>query len=91
MYAASPNDFSSFSPDFAASPVPQAIPFNRRNAGGLTSMSVPTQFQPGVHHNLHGHSALLVGSSLTASPSTPGYFGSQARSYSEAESLDPAK
>src|SRR5271163_2094154 len=67
MYAASPNDFGSFSPDFTQSPVPQAIPFNRRNGAGLTSMSVPTQFQPGVHHNLHGHSALLVGhgSSLT--------------------------
>lgn len=56
-------------------------------------MSVPTGFQTGAMHGLHGHSALLVGqgNSLTASPGTPGYFGSQARSYSEADSHDPAK
>jgi hypothetical protein len=73
LYAASPSDYASFSPDFG-SPVPAPIPFNRSRPGQLTSMSMP---QFGGTNPLHNHAAIMIGAgSLTASPSTPGYPGS---------------
>jgi hypothetical protein len=88
LYAASPSDFTSFSPDFG-SPVPAPIPFNRSRPGQITSMSMP-QFGGGNAH----HAAMIIGAgSLTASPSTPGFvgsFGGGALNY-EIEGADAAK
>jgi len=74
LYAASPSDFASFSPEFG-SPVPAPIPFNRSGRPGqMTSMSMP---QFGGNNPLHNHAAIMIGAgSLTASPSTPGFVGS---------------
>jgi hypothetical protein len=89
LYAASPSDFTSFSPEFG-SPVPAPIPFNRSRPGQMTSMSMP-QFGGGNAH----HPAMIIGAgSLTASPSTPGFvgsFGGGALSYAEIEGADAAK
>jgi hypothetical protein len=78
MYAASPSEFTSFSPEYG-SPVPTTagpIPFNRTTRHGQMSMSLP---QFGGANSMQGHfPALMVGhgGSLTASPSTPGFPGS---------------
>lgn len=71
LFAASPSDFNSFSPEFGS---PAPIPFNRSRGGQLTSMSMP---QFGGTNTLHNHAAIMVGAgSLTASPSTPGFGNS---------------
>jgi hypothetical protein len=89
LYAASPSDFASFSPEFG-SPVPAPIPFNRSRPGQMTSMSMP-QFGGGNAH----HPAMIIGAgSLTASPSTPGFvgsFGGGALSYADMDGADAAK
>jgi hypothetical protein len=81
LYAASPSDFASFSPEFG-SPVPAPIPFNRSRPGQMTSMSMPQFGGP-------NHAAIMIGAgSLTASPSTPGFvgsFGGGALSYPDLE------
>ena len=89
LYAASPSDFASFSPEFG-SPVPAPIPFNRSRPGQMTSMSMP-QFGGGNAH----HAAMIIGAgSLTASPSTPGFvgsFGGGALGYADIDGADAAK
>lgn len=89
LYAASPSDFTSFSPEFG-SPVPAPIPFQRSRPGQMTSMSMP-QFGGGSTH----HAAIMIGAgSLTASPSTPGFvgsFGGGGLSYPDMEGGDAAK
>jgi len=90
FYAASPSDFTSFSPEYG-SPVPPApIPFNRSRPGQLTSMSMP-QFTG--TNALNHHAAIMIGgSSLTASPSTPGFPGSFGGvSYADMDGSDAAK
>jgi hypothetical protein len=90
-YAASPSEFTSFSPEYG-SPVPQAIPFNRNRPGQLSSMSMP---QFGHNNAMQGHAAIMIpGGSLTASPSTPGFvgsFGTGALSYPDMDPADAAK
>ena len=73
LYAASPSEFASFSPDFG-SPGPAPIPFPRARPGQMTSMSMPPF---GGANPLHSHPAIMIGAgSLTASPGTPGFsFG----------------
>ena len=84
LYAASPTDFQSFSPEFGS---PAPIPFNRqaRGPGQLTSMSMP-QFGG------QNHSAIVIGAgSLTASPSTPGFVGNSFGGYGDMDGADIAK
>lgn len=86
LYAASPSDFASFSPEFG-SPVPAPIPFNRSRPGQMTSMSMP---QFGGNNPLN-HAAIMIGAgSLTASPSTPGFVGSFGN-YGDLDGGDAAK
>lgn len=82
-YAASPSDFTSFSPDYGS---PAPIPFNRQaRPGQLTSMSMPQFGGP-------NHAAIMIGAgSLTASPSTPGFVGNSFGGYGEMEGTDMAK
>jgi hypothetical protein len=83
LFAASPSDFNSFSPDFGSPP----IPFNRARGGQMTSMSLP---QYG-NNAIQNHAAMVIGhGSLTASPSTPGFVASFGGS-SYHEELDAAK
>ena len=87
LYAASPSDFASFSPEFG-SPVPAPIPFNRSRPGQMTSMSMP---QFGGNNPMHNHAAIMIGAgSLTASPSTPGFVGSFGN-YGDLDGADAAK
>jgi len=88
LYAASPSDFTSFSPEFG-SPVPAPISFNRARAGQM-SMSMP---QFGGTNAMANHAAIMIGAgSLTASPSTPGFGGSFGGvSYPDMEGGDVAK
>jgi len=84
LYAASPTDFQSFSPEFGS---PAPIPFNRqgRGPGQLTSMSMP-QFGG------QSHSAIMIGAgSLTGSPSTPGFVGNSFGGYGDMDGADIAK
>jgi len=89
LYAASPSDFASFSPEFG-SPVPAPIPFQRSRPGQMTSMSMP-QFGGANAH----HPAMIIGAgSLTASPGTPqfvGSFGAGGLSYPDMDGADAAK
>jgi len=86
LYAASPSDFASFSPEFGS---PAPIPFNRTGRPGqMTSMSMP---QFGGNNPLHNHAAIMIGAgSLTASPSTPGFVGSFGN-YGDLDAGDAAK
>ena len=89
LYAASPSDFTSFSPEFG-SPLPAPIPFQRSRPGQMTSMSMPQFGGAGAHHT-----AIMIGAgSLTASPSTPGFvgsFGGGGLSYPDMDGADAAK
>ena len=87
LYAASPSDFASFSPEFG-SPAPAPIPFNRSRPGQMTSMSMP---QFGGNNPLHNHAAIMIGAgSLTGSPSTPG-FAASFGNYGDLDNADAAK
>jgi hypothetical protein len=83
LYAASPSDFTSFSPDYGS---PGPIPFNRQARGGpVTSMSMPQFGGP-------NHAAIMIGAgSLTGSPSTPGFVGNSFGGYGDMEATDMAK
>ena len=91
FYAASPSDFTSFSPEYG-SPIPAPIHINRNRPGQLASMSMP---QFGGTNAMHGHAAIMIpGGSLTASPSTPGFvgsFGTGGLSYPDMDHTDAAK
>jgi hypothetical protein len=83
LYAASPSDFTSFSPDYGS---PAPIPFNRQaRPGQMTSMSMPQFGGP-------NHAAIMIGAgSLTGSPSTPGFVGNSFGGYGDMEGTDMAK
>jgi hypothetical protein len=83
LYAASPSEFTSFSPDYGS---PGPIPFNRQaRPGQMTSMSMPQFGGP-------NHAAIMIGAgSLTGSPSTPGFVGNSFGGYGDMEGTDMAK
>lgn len=88
LYAASPSEFTSFSPEYG-SPVPAPIPFNRSRPGQLTSMSMPPF---GGASGLHNHAAMMIGhGSLTGSPGTPGFVGSFGGGFGDLDGVDAAK